>query len=194
MTEGGDVLSLEEFRYHWEAVYGTTLPLGHRLYQAFPNRWFRIHTLPKSKRYPENETERLEILRRHNTLLSDLLEPENDIVVVTTTFSFQATPERPNAEYALENLEKLEWLRTEVKDEVYSHFWISQHVWNPGILDPALRKVMNDEMRFIISSVQKKCVYAPYDGGADVILEFPELRDTMRAKYSSWLSLHPQGL
>ncbi len=190
----GEMLSIKEFRNHWEILYGKTLPLGYRLREAFPSRWFRIHTLPESKRYPETESETLEILRRHNTVLSDLLEPESDIVFVTTTYSFQATPEPPDAEYALENLEKLEWLRTEVDDEVYSHFWVSQHVWTPGMLDSALRKVMNDEMRFIISSMGQKCVYAPYDGGADIITELPEQRNAMKEKYSSWLSVHPKGL
>ena len=190
----GEILSVEEFRNHWQTLYGDTLPLGHRLRHAFPNRWFRIHTLPESKRYPENPAETTEILRRHNTIISDLLEPNNEFTLILMTFPTQEKPERPDAQFSLENPEKLEWLRTDLDDEIYLHFWISWHVWQPGMLDDLLRHVMNDSLRFVISSVQKKCVYAPYDGGADVILEFPEQRNTMREKYSSWLSLHPQRL
>ena len=190
----GEILKVEEFRNHWQTLYGDTLPLGHRLRHAFPNRWFRIHTLPESKRYPENPAETTEILRRHNTIISDLLEPNNEFTLILMTFSTQEKPERPDAQFSLEHPEKLEWLRTDLDDEIYLHFWISWHVWQPGMLDDLLRHVMNDSLRFAISSVQKKCVYAPYDGGGDIILELPEQRNTMRGQYSSWLSKHPQGL
>jgi hypothetical protein len=187
-------LNVEAFRNHWQDLYGDTPPLGHRLRQVFPNRWFRIHTLPESKRYPETPVETLEILRRHNAVLTDLLAPEKEFALVLATFSSREQPERPDAQFSLQPPEKLEWLRTDLDDETRQHFWISWQVWQSGILDDLMRHVMNDSLRFTICSVEQKCVYAPYDGGADLILERPERRDAMREQYSSWLSKHPQGL
>jgi hypothetical protein len=37
-------------------------------------------------------------------------------------------------------------------------------------------------------------LFAPYDGGVDMILENSEQRDEFKAKYKDWLSSYPQGL
>jgi hypothetical protein len=183
-------LTIEELRNHWQTLYGDTAPLGYRLREAFPERWFRIHTLPESKRYPENENERLEILRRHNTVLSELLEPNETFAIITVVWSPDATPEEPDNFFG----QPLEWFCTKQDDEAFGHFWIGWHVWQPGLLDELLRQVMEDETRFLVVGLKQQCVYAPYDGGGDLILEFQAGRDTMRTRYADWLSTHPKGL
>lgn len=183
-------MTIEQFRDHWQALYGDVAPLGYRLREAFPERWFRIHSLPESKRYPENETERLEILRRHNTVLSELLEPDETFASIQVAWSLDATLEK------LDNLlgQPLEWLCTKRDDETFGHFWIGWQVWQPGLLDELLRQVMEDETRFLVVALKQKCVYAPYDGGGDLILESQAERDAVRTRYADWLSRHPEGL
>ena len=185
-------MKIEEFQADWQALYGDLAPLGYRLREALPDRWFRIHSLPESKRYPENETERLEILRRHNTVLSELLEPNETFAIIQVAWSPDATPEKPEGANALG--QPLEWLCTKRDEEAFGHFWIGWHVWQPGLLDGVLRQVMEDNARFLVVASKQKCVYAPYDGGGDLILEFQARRDAMRTRYADWLSTHPKGL
>ncbi|WP_425586206.1 DUF3885 domain-containing protein [Streptomyces sannanensis] len=41
----------------WESNWPGTLPLGHLLRSAWPDRWVRFHSLPESKRYADTEAE-----------------------------------------------------------------------------------------------------------------------------------------
>ncbi len=43
-------------------------------------------------------------------------------------------------------------------------------------------------------SESKKWIYAPYDGGADIVLQSEIERDEIKKKYVAWLSQHPEGL
>ena len=42
---------MTEFKSFWRNHYGECPPLGHRLRDAFVDRWVRFHSLPESKRY-----------------------------------------------------------------------------------------------------------------------------------------------
>lgn len=59
----------DELNKFWTDEFGDNLPVASELKWKFEQRWFRIHTLPDSKRYPDNESEYDEILRRHNIVL-----------------------------------------------------------------------------------------------------------------------------
>jgi len=43
----------EVLRTAWQAQFDAALPIGHQLRQALPQRWFRMHHLPESRRYPD---------------------------------------------------------------------------------------------------------------------------------------------
>jgi len=45
------------FEQWWRDRIGDVLPLGHILREYLHDRWFRIHSLPESKRWPTQETE-----------------------------------------------------------------------------------------------------------------------------------------
>ena len=48
---------MSDFAEAWSARYGDTPPVGWRLREQYGgragSRWFRIHSLPGSKRYPD---------------------------------------------------------------------------------------------------------------------------------------------
>jgi len=74
-------------------------------------------------------------------------------------------------------------------------FWITQLRWLPRRFDDLIRLVADDkapQLLFVEENISR--LYAPYDGGADLILETSQQCDALRAKYGEWLSRHPLGL
>jgi hypothetical protein len=190
-----------EFNEYWQEHYPKSLPIGHLLRQAYEDRWFRIHTLPESKRYPETEAEYQEILRRHNMLLSDLLGENGEFVLITTGYSYTTDAAPHYAEYPFASGHH-ELLMTipipegfEEADPIYWHLYLSERVWQTGSLDDLLRLVAdNSIVNVLLVDVQRRCAYHPYDGGADIILESKAAKNLKKEQYSAWLSKHPQGL
>jgi hypothetical protein len=46
-----------EFIDYWNKEYPKTIPINHQLKLIYQDRWFRIHSLPESKRYAETKSE-----------------------------------------------------------------------------------------------------------------------------------------
>ncbi|UQU62303.1 hypothetical protein COUCH_25105 [Couchioplanes caeruleus] len=181
----------------WEARWPHLEPIGSRLRQD-TDGWVRFHSLPGSKRYAEVPSEYTTILHRHNIVLHELGAQSCDLLVITSQLAFTPTPERrdpalsdllPDAECWL----VLSWPHLD-PTLAYAHAYVSRIRWQPGRLDELLRKVADDEIDdVIITPSDLAWLYAPYDGGADVILSSPELRDDLRDRHRDWLSRHPSG-
>jgi hypothetical protein len=62
------------------------------------------------------------------------------------------------------------------------------------VLDPLLRRAADDVDCFLFTNESVDWIYAPYDGGADVIARTPSDRDALRKRYAEWLSSYPGGL
>lgn len=66
--------------------------------------------------------------------------------------------------------------------------------WQNGSFDEILRRVANDEIRYISwMNIQNGEIFAPYDGGADLFLSSTARRDELREQFKDWLSNHPEG-
>jgi hypothetical protein len=63
-----------DFKQYWQQTFTQSPPVGYILRSRYSERWMRLHTLPHSKRHPENEMEYQEVLRRHNALLDEILQ------------------------------------------------------------------------------------------------------------------------
>src|SRR5687767_11747123 len=66
-------MTAKEFETFWSSTYSETIPISHYLRHDYADRWFRIHSLPESKRYAESEEEWQILLDRQNTIITDLL-------------------------------------------------------------------------------------------------------------------------
>jgi len=167
------------------------------------DQWVRFHSLPESKRYAESELEHDEILRRHNTVIDQLVSEFNhagdSLVVVTCAGSFSSLPvERGPAERAASS-DAVYWrsIRREADhdDEYWSHLYADMVEWNPGELDDLLLLVADGETSdAFVASNGFEWLYHPYDGGADVIAPNASVRDRLSDEHNGWLSSHPQGL
>ncbi len=172
--------------------------MGYRLREDYGSRWFRIHTLPNSKRYAEGEEEYREILRRHNDVLTEVLGDDEPFILVLTSYSMTSTPVDLAPTIAKQYAGIQSFLSACMEDGLsggYWHFFMATLSWQSGMTDTLLQQVADDVAgNVLFVSMGHTTVYHPYDGGADVILPSPAARDAMRNHYASWLSSHPLGL
>jgi hypothetical protein len=196
-------MSPAAFHDYWTQTYPDCSPVGFRLRTACQSRWLRIHSLPASKRYAETESEYQEILRRQNVVLTDSLGDTQPFVLVSTGYSeapagAEVWPAvaalyptsrhfltiRINYNYVIDDSANWHW-----------YFFMYEAVWTPGLFDTILRQVADDEAgNILFVSVLRHSVFAPYDGGADIILPSTSERDAMRHRYAGWLPASPSGL
>ncbi len=186
------------FQDLWEARWPHLAPIGTSLRQE-ADGWVRFHSLPGSKRYAETPAEYATILHRHNAVLHELGAGTGDLYVITSQLAFTPAPRRRNPVLsellpAAECWAVLSWPYLD-PTLAYAHSYVSRLAWQPGSLDQLLRKVADEAIvDVIIAPADLAWLYAPYDGGADVILGTPALRDDLRDRHRDWLSHHPGGL
>ncbi len=188
----------------WAAAWGDCRPLSYELRSCLEDRWVRFHSLPGSKRYAGDEREHAEVLRRHQVVLGGLLwhEPGDggeEILVVSASWS--ASPEPANRDPGLTSVMPAAYWTSVLTDasipgdEIWTHLWASASRLPGDDLTRLLRLAADDETAgVIITSAAMSWLYAPCDGGADVIAATSQHRDELRHRHQHWLSAHPAGL
>ena len=74
-------------------------------------------------------------------------------------------------------------------------FEVTEIIWNRTKYDALLREVADwKKANVVIVSRESQRIYAPYDGGADLIFRNKQERDEKKQAYREWLSAHPEGL
>jgi hypothetical protein len=186
----------------WQRCFPNCEPIGHHLRVAFPDRWVRFHSLPGSKRYPENEAEYAEALTRHNAILGELTRSCSKVVLVTTGYSASEEPSRYYPAVIAFDPGAVPWrtvamhrLDEDFADPSYWHLFASAWEWRPGVFDPIFRLIADDIVaNVLIVAPDCRWVLHPYDGGMDVIAGSAEARQLLRAKHVAWLSPRADGL
>lgn len=187
---------IKELAKFWEREFNNFPPEAHNLKHEFKDRWIRFHSLPESKRYPENEQEYLEVLRRHNAVLQELVGKSN-VLVVLPEYSESKEPTKPELTTIFPVTES--WCSLEQHDEdddyeLYWHLHVSEVNFTGRELNSLFRLVANDEAgNIMIINPCKGVVFHPYDGGADIVLASTKQRDQLKEKHNEWLSAHPEG-
>lgn len=205
------------WRYRWivgrrgEFERGSDTDDARRLSRLANERWFtefeyrhvplgtpahvRFHSLPNSKRYAETPEEHAEILRRHYTVLTELLgdEPESGLVCVAVDH-----PRRDLLSGWTAKLLPGRWpwriITREDMPESPWYLWVATGL-SRSQLDLLLTAVAEDVAGKVwLTSQCLDWFYAPYDGGVDVFLATAAERDALRARHENWLSAHPDGL
>ncbi len=186
----------------WQERFPNCEPVGHWLRVAFHDRWVRFHSLPESKRYPEDENEYETVLERHNCILGELTGTERAVVLLTTGYSETPQPIRtdpelnsldPNAQpwrsFAMHELDR------DYSDPCYWHLFASVWNWRPKAFDSIVRSVADCTLaNVMIVAPDCRWLLHPYDGGMDVIAESPTSRDRLKAAHKEWLSVYDSGM
>ncbi|MCX6318583.1 MAG: hypothetical protein NTW29_14920 [Bacteroidetes bacterium] len=197
-------MTKEEFQKLWSLHYPDTVPISYLFRHDYSDRWFRIHSLPESKRYAEDDQELEIIISRQNEIISDLFGPETPIYIVTGDYNWgdksttHITEEteilKPYSFVRLDNIElnKIDAEQYE-ESEIYRPAF-AQTIWKINYHDNLLREIANDNIRVIFVSFEKKVLVVPYDGGVDFVLKDVTTKEAFKRKYREWLSKREDGL
>lgn len=191
----------DEFYEFWQTYFPDCPPVAYLLKKRFSEIWFRTHSLPESKRYAENDLEMSEILRRQKILIEDIIGTKDECFVVCGCYN-----ETPQVSY-LESfpclVDFLQFNLTPVPIKSFESDWEIGELFQIAY---GKREIVFDDFReifigiadwkiahfFIVNPISKR-IFAPYDGGVDLILENEEKRNEFKEKYKDWLSNHPDG-
>jgi len=196
-------MTREEFNRLWILNYPDSVTISYLFRNEYKERWFRIHSLPDSKRYAESDKEWRILLQRQNEIITDLLGVDSNVILVTgeynwgeeTTFITDEKNVFKNYDFIrLDNID-LYKLNPEENDEgeIYRPAF-AETIWSPNHHDQLLREIANTNVLGFFVSFEKNVIVAPYDGGIDFVLKDNSTRDFYKTKYREWLSQHPGGL
>ncbi|WP_316520150.1 DUF3885 domain-containing protein [Kitasatospora brasiliensis] len=190
MARTRDQADREALTALWERRWPDTEPVGYELGRDERDTWVRFHSLPESKRYPDDEREYAIVLERHNTVLDELFTGSEVHVMVPR---WSDRPSAPRMHWDTRHWRS--WLCDEDPEfPYYCHVFVERRPWRRGSLDRLLRRVADDrEGGVIIAGAGLRRLYHPYDGGADVYLTTAEERDRLKERHFGWLSVHPSG-
>lgn len=200
-------MTVDIFEEVWAKMFPLSAPVPHILRTVYPEKWFRIHSLPESKRYPEDDAEWTILLARQNCLVEDLLGKDSKVWLVTGRFDnasgadFVFKPDSPLDQLSFTALTPLtvatyyeEIASDEDSDQHLYRPFLSEISTNSLIWNELLMGIANWELSAFFVALDGQVIIAPYDGGVDVILKDEPTRDACREKYRDWLSAHESGL
>ncbi len=196
-------MTKEEFNTFWTTTYPKTIPISHLFKHDYSDRWFRIHSLPESKRYAESDEEWNILLTRQNEIIIDLFADNTKVFLVTGEYNWGErtifiTDEdevfKPYNFVRLDNIYLFEINPDEYDKEDIYRLAFAETTWTLNSHDNLLKAIANDKTRAFFVSFDKNIIVAPYDGGVDFILKDNHTRDNYKEKYKQWLSEREDGL
>lgn len=161
----------------WDKYFAGIPILGWELRSSRPDLWFRIHYLPSSKRYPENDEEKSIVLERYYSISSDVIGDNAASIAYW---------------YCYENFHGLKGSKiSQFQDEMFEAdiFSTSVNFSRSNFLSDIFLAIANDEIsQIMFLNPETGNVFAPYDGGADLFIWQQDLKSDLISKYQNWLS------
>ncbi|NKM72955.1 DUF3885 domain-containing protein [Rhizobium laguerreae] len=186
-----DSEAIEAFAREWAAFYADRKPMGWMLRQDKSLPWIRFHSLPGSKRYPEDHNEEAIVLQRARVLGKAILGGNADC------WQVQCRPKEPNPPYWSVPVTGVE-SSTFADDEEDGGLWtayVSSITWRRNELDATLLAIADDRSGPTLWVSRKAGkIFAPYDGGFDLFPASMHEVARLKADHEDWLSSHPDGL
>jgi hypothetical protein len=186
-------MNADDYAALWRQEFGAVAPIGYLCREALPSRWLRIHSLPESKRYADDETEYAELLRRHDEVASTILGNGEECVLFATVYDEHdlAAAELP----VIDGVTFTDVPDLATDDEVPIRIAAAPAVWNFARFEELIRAIADDRScRVLFANFARHTAYAPYDGGADLFLDSPESVSRMKKMWRKWLSARADGL
>ena len=184
----------------WQSEISKIAPVGHALRRFLGDNWTRFHSLPESKRYPDTQSEYLELLRRHSEVANELFFLNEPIFIFRSYLQEQKLRGKQKHQLAGRQLrESMIMLPANpgaVADADDDHYCVRAivTVWKPDFFDVLIRQVSNEQQTGVtFVSPATKNIYCPYDGGMD-IFSFSVNRAVLGSKFLDWQSTRSDKL
>lgn len=180
----------------WHLHFGDTRPEGHSLREAYPERWLRIHSLPEGQRYPGSDADRTTLLSRHQAVATAMMgEAPAWLVVLSWDQTTTLRPTHPLFPWIALRPAAAGWGPTDDEEDLPALSVFAALVpWRVGEFEAALLEVAYDRLHFLVMHAATGAVFAPYDGGADLIFPSEWERDRAAIQFSAWRSSRADGL
>jgi hypothetical protein len=198
------MMTKAEFDTRWREMFPEAQLTPHELRTTYPERWFRIHSLPEAKRYPEDEAEWESLLARQNETITEMIGHGEPFVLVAGDNYWEGLCDLHSTDsldayqpYAFTRLDPIELIRIDPSYYDPGDYYrpaFAEAVWIPRRHDLLLRELAMDEARAIFVSFGRNRIVAPYDGGLDLILPDTATRDAYRQRFREYLPPNPYGL
>jgi hypothetical protein len=172
-----------DFYGFWNKKYADLQPVSAYFWKPFQSTWFRIHSLPESKRYANTLEEYEEIFYRQNTLLNEFI-PQNTQIQIVINYI-----ESSNELFEIYNFENIGVL---ICDEVVYQSFVMETSWQTNCINDILKAIADDEIKGFI--IAPKALIAPYDGGMNFYLKDITTKEFFKNKYKMWLSSREDGM
>jgi len=189
-------MDLLEFLEQWSIWYPNGPPFRPSLRQHYPERWFRIHSLPDGKRFAKTEAEAAEMLQRHNVSGSRVLGESSTVAVVLAY---------GNGYRGSQESESVRTLQAIVSDDIPAMwredllvadylgediaFAIATTTWRTGRFDRLIQTVGDGcAAPLLFFNMENGNVYSPYDGGADLFVCESSVRADIQRASEKWLA------
>lgn len=197
---------MENFQSLWNTRFPNKLPISHLFHHDFHEFWFRIHSLPESKRYAEKKEEFALLLSRHNQIITDCFGLNTPIYIVTGHYFYpESDPSKYHPKdilhYNLNSAPSINLHQAapeifddgESNDLCFTSLYVQTN-WQPNIHNDLLLKIADDKIKGFLISFEKNIIVAPYDGGIDFIIQDDSFKQQLKEKYRDWLSSRADGL
>lgn len=182
--------------------FGALLPTSPRI-REWPDEWVRFHSFPALQRYPHDDDDRQQLLRRHGRVIRTLRRQFGGGRLVG--LSVGITPwwgvdengqpkrihHRPTVLPGLRHMFNT-FHRPDNDDD--GDVCATDQVTAAGLRRHLLRQTRTLLPDIAVIDESARWVYAPYDGGADVLLTSSRDRDLLRRQHCDWLSPLESGL
>lgn len=188
-----------EFCRWWSERFPAAWPIGWSLREHGPREWLRIHSLPGSRRGPDDDADWNELLARHREVATTVLGDRFDCWIVVGHDIDEPPPVELGAlaPAPVARVEPIELIdRWTVAGQLALAFAVARAPWDFVCLEPLVRaSARGDLASLVIASAEVPGqLYAPYEGGADLFFHrFCEHDDALR-RFRPWLSPRPDGL
>jgi hypothetical protein len=177
----------------WRKVFPSAWPAGFLCRQALADRWLRIHSLTGSRRYPDAPNDYLELLERHNTVATHVLGSGAPCVLFIARYG-HSTHWVPSLTPCLHAAKPSHVFTTMQAEEPIQFFGLPV-VWRAQAFDELIAAAADDQTGpLLFANLKTACLYAPYDGGADLFFASPAGVALARNQFAPWLSARQDGL
>lgn len=151
----------------------------------------RFHSLPGSDQYPRCHADKVELLKRQNTVLSRVLGDGVPYAHLLTTWGdndLAAGEAEPFLALAPYEVLCADTDPEDADGQASPIFHWTPQIWRPGAQDRLLLAVAEEELcglKFV--SIERRCLVSPYDGGIDVHARDASHAQELAAEFAAWL-------
>jgi hypothetical protein len=186
-----------EIQQFWKDNYSLCPPINHLFKVIYNDRWLRIHSLPDSKRYADNEYEWAVLYQTQNNILDDIFIKDDTLYLFVGILSSDTYNVLEDEEIEHECLQTFDFTALEIidlhaltkeyydEDIFYTPYYTSLK-YKSNAYNEILKSIANDELRAFFLNPTTDTIFAPYDGGVDIIYADTASRDEYKLKYNHY--------